>query len=318
MLELLNVRFVFFLRTSHQNENKQSAIVLRIIFQKERTDMLTGLYCAEKDWDREGGRVKNSDERFKTVNENLCMILQGAKNSFDELRFSRQAFTIRELIDKIKGNEDKPTLLIDYLKDRSRTMLKRVGSEIIRATYNKYAKSVIYMQEFLEAEYKIKNINLVQLKMSFIEGYFQFLRNNKKIGHNTACKYLTCIRTLLLPAVREGIVKSDPFYGLRISPKPVVRDFLTQEELDKISAVNLNDPDLDRKRDIFLFACYTGLAYVDLYQFNSSHLVKDTDGSWYIRKPRQKTGQESIIPLLPAAIRILEKYSAKKNIANFR
>ena len=59
MLELPNIRFVFFLRTSHQNENKQSAIVLRVIFQKERTDMFTGLYCAEKDWDREAGRVKN-------------------------------------------------------------------------------------------------------------------------------------------------------------------------------------------------------------------------------------------------------------------
>jgi site-specific recombinase XerD len=97
-----------------------------------------------------------------------------------------------------------------------------------------------------------------------------------------------------------------------------VRAFLTQEEIDKIANVKLDDPDLDRKRDIFLFACYTGLAYVDLHQFNSSHLIKDTDGSWYIRKARQKTGQESIIPLLPAAIRILEKYSAKKNIAIFR
>jgi hypothetical protein len=80
---------VFFLRTSHQNENKQSAITLRIIFQKERRDMLTGLYCFEKDWDREGTRVKSSDERSKTLNENLAMILHSAKNSYDEIRFSR-------------------------------------------------------------------------------------------------------------------------------------------------------------------------------------------------------------------------------------
>jgi hypothetical protein len=122
MLELPNVRFVFFLRTSHQNENKQSAIVLRTIFQKERRDMLTGLYCAEKDWDHEARRVKTSDERCKTVNENLAMILHSAKNSYDEMRFSRQEFTM--LVDKIKGNEEKPTLLIDYLKERNRAMLK--------------------------------------------------------------------------------------------------------------------------------------------------------------------------------------------------
>lgn len=318
MLELTNIRFVFSLRTSHQNENKKSAIVMRIIFQKERRDIFTGLYCEEKDWDRETGRVKSSDARFKTLNENLGMILHSAKTSYDEIRFSRQAFTMQELVDKIKGIEDKPTLLIDYLKERSRAMLKRVGSEIIQATYNKYAKSIIYMQEFLQVEHKVKNLNLQQLKLSFVEGYFQFLRNSRKIGHNTACKYLSCIRTLLLPAIREGILKSDPFYGLRISAKPVLRTFLSQEEIDKIAAVELTDPDLDRKRDIFLFACYSGMAYVDLHQFNSSHLIKDNDGSWYIRKPRQKTGQESIVPLLPAAIRILEKYSLKKNIATFR
>jgi site-specific recombinase XerD len=104
--------------------------------------------------------------------------------------------------------------------------------------------------------------------------------------------------------------------GLRITPKPVFRNFLSQE-IDKIATLHLNDPDLDRKRDIFLFACYTGLAYVDLQQLNSSHLIKETDNSWYIRKPRQKTGQDSIIPLLPAAIRILEKYSVANDIANF-
>ena len=80
----------------------------------------------------------------------------------------------------------------------------------------------------------------------------------------------------------------------------------------------MDDPDLDRKRDIFLFACYTGLAYVDLQQLNSTHLVKEADNSWYIRKPRQKTGQDSIIPLLPAAIRILTKYNLTNSIADFR
>ena len=84
-------------------------------------------------------------------------------------RFSRQAFAMQELVDKIKGNEDKPTRLIYYLKKRSRAMLKRVGSEIVRATYNKHAKSIIFMQEFLEAEHNLKNLNVQQVKMSFME-----------------------------------------------------------------------------------------------------------------------------------------------------
>jgi hypothetical protein len=117
-----------------------------------------------------------------------------------------------------------------------------------------------------------------------------------------------------LPAVRKGKIKSDPFYGVRITSKPVFRVFLSQEEIDKIACLQSDNPDLDRKRDIFLFTCYTAHAYVDLQQLDSSHLIKEADNSWYIRKPRQKTGQDSNIPLLPSAIRILRKYSVTANI----
>lgn len=119
------------------------------------------------------------------------------------------------------------------------------------------------------------------------------------------------------PAVRAGVIKPDPFFGLKIKSKPVFREFLSQEEIDKIATVELLDPDLDRKRDIFLFACYTGLAYIDLKQLNSSHLIKEANEAWYIRKPRQKTGTDSIIPLLPAAMRILVKYSLTGNVSDF-
>lgn len=317
MLELLNVRFVFSLRTSHQNPDGKSAIVLRVSFQGERSDIFTGLYCFEKDWDRSAGKVTKSDERARALNENLAMIIKSAHNSFDEMRFSRENFTIGELVNKMKGKEDRPTLLIDFLKEGSKQVYKRVGTEIIRPTYNKYNRSVLYMQEYLEAEHKVKNYSLQKLNLNFIERYFQFLRTEKNIAHNTACKYLACLKTIIMPAVKSGVIKVDPFYGLKIKSKQVFREFLSQDEIDKIASVELSDSDLDRKRDIFLFACYTGLAYIDLQQLNRSHIIQDADKSWYIRKPRQKTGTDSIIPLLPAAVRILEKYSATGSILDF-
>jgi site-specific recombinase XerD len=317
MAELLNVGFTFSCRTSHVNKEGMSPIVLRISFRGERKDVFTGLYCFEKDWDASSKKASRTCKNSGTFNKNLEMIFQSAKNSFDEMKYSRQIFTIDELVDKIKGVEERPTLLIDYLKEGNAKVLKRVGTEIVRATYNKYNRGLLYMQEFLESEFNAKNFSLQKINRDFIEKYFQFLRVSKSIGHNTSCKYLDCVRAILHPVIHEGIIKPDPFYKLGINSKPVFRHVLTQEEIDKIANLKLEDPDVNRKRDIFLFACYTGLAYVDLQQLNSSHLIKDTDNSWYIRKPRQKTGQDSIIPLLPTAIRILEKYSSKGNIADF-
>lgn len=89
------------------------------------------------------------------------------------------------------------------------------------------------------------------------------------------------------------------------------------EELTCLSALKLTDKDVDRKRDIFLFACYTGLAYVDLKNLKSHHIEAEANGTFYIRKPRQKTGEESIIPLLPAAIRILKRYSITSDFRDF-
>jgi len=318
MLQLLNIRFTFSCRTSHQNGEGKSAIVLRVTFRCERRDLFTGIYCFSKDWDASNGRVLRTDKTATILNNNLALILKSANNSFDEMRFARESFTIGDLINKIKGKEEKPTLLIDYLKEGNKKMLKRVGTEIVKPTYNKYNRSLLYMEEFLGLEYKVKNFSLQKLSTEFFEKYFQFLLTEKGIGHNTACKYLECVKTIITPAIRDGIIKPNPFYDLKIKAKQVFREFLSQDEIDKIAKVELVDPDLDRKRDIFLFACYTGLAYIDLQQLNSTHFIKDSENEWYIRKPRQKTGIDSIIPLLPAALRILGKYSATKSIADFR
>lgn len=309
MLELLNIRFNYLCRTTYKNEDGQCPIVLRIIFRGERRDIFTGLYCFKDNWDKENSKVGKREKKAATINQNLDLTVRKATNAFDGLKFSGNGFTIDELVDKIKGKENRPTLLIDFLEEGNLKMKKRVGTEILKVTYMKYKRSAAYMKDFLQAEYKVKNFSLQKVNIEFLERYFQFLRTERNIAHNTACKYLVCLKTIFSPAIRNGFIKPDPFYGLRINPKPVFIEVLTQGEIDKIVSLKLDDPDLDRKRDIFLFACYTGLAYMDLQQLNSTHLVKEADNSWYIRKPCQKTGQDSIIPLLPAVIRILTKYS---------
>ena len=124
------------------------------------------------------------------------------------------------------------------------------------------------------------------------------------------------LRTLIYAAVKEGLIKQDPFAEFKMRSKPVYPEHLTQDEINQLRDISFESKDLDRIRDIFLFACYTGLAYSDIKQLKGIHIIRDTDQTWYVRKPRQKTGQESIIPLLPVAIRILEKYSLSDDIRN--
>jgi site-specific recombinase XerD len=318
MQKLLDIHFNYLCRSSHLNKEGQNPITLRIVYRRERKDIFTGLYCFKSNWNGEEQRISKREDNYATLNQNLSLILRKAANAFDELKFSGSDFTLTDLSDKIRGREDKPLLLIDFLEQGNQKMKSRVGTEILAVTYKKYERSLRFMKNFLESQYRVKNFNIQKVNTDFLASYFHFLLNNRKIAHNTACKYLICVKTVFLMAIRSGLLRENPFIGLRINPKPVAKQFLSSDEIDKLGKLVLKNPDLDRKKDIFLFACYTGLAYIDLQQLNSTHLIKDRDSSWYILKPRQKTGQESIIPLLPAAMRILSKYSANGDIADFK
>jgi len=317
MPEALDIRFSFFCRSTHLNGDGQSPIVFRVSYRGQRKDIFTGLYCASGSWDALDGRVSKSDKASATINKNLEFIQRKAHEAFEKMKFSGIPFSIDELSCKIKGKEAAPSLLIDYLEGCNQKIRQRVGIDITRATFIKYRKCLQHVQDFLHKEYKAKNFSLHAINQNFLEKYFYYLRSDKSISLNTSIKYIKALKTLLHPAIKTGIIKNDPFAEIKFKPKPVHRGYLSQEEIAKISSAQLNSNDLARVRDIFLFACYTGLSYSDLKQLRSHHIIRDNDFSWHIRKPRQKTGQESIIPLLPAAIRILQKYSTTSDLRDF-
>lgn len=318
MQKLIHVHFNFLCRSGRGNKMGQFPIVLRIIYRNERRDIYTGLYCNLEHWDTSHGKVSNHCKQVTTINKNLELINYKAMQVFDELKFSGIPFTIDELAKKIKGKDEKPVLLIEYLTTRNKELKLKAGVDITYTTYEKYERSKRYIIDFLENDFKEKNYSLVKIDGKFLEKYFQHLRGVMKIGNNTAVKYMTSLKTLLMPAIQAGIIRNDPYREAKFKSKTVHKGFLTNEEIDLLTNVTLNSCDLDRIRDQYLFCCYTGLAYSDLRQLHREHFIKQMDEEYYIIKSRQKTGQQSIIPLLPTAKRILDKYSITSDFRDFR
>ncbi|RZK09643.1 MAG: site-specific integrase [Flavobacterium sp.] len=317
MLALLDIRFSFLCRTTYKNKDGKHAIVFRVIYRDERRDIFTGLFCSKDEWNSKLQRLNRLNKTLGAVNDNLDLIERKAIDVFERMKYSGNQFTIDELVSKIKGDDEKPQLLMDYLEEEKVRIKKRVGVDITPATYDKYKRSASHVQHFLETEFKVKNYPLVRIDVPFLEKYFQYLRGTRGVSHNVAVKYVTFFRTILMPALREGIIKDNPFKQLKLRQKTVHKGFLTKEDLQLLIDVELSH-ELDRIRNIFLFSCYTGLAYTDVKQLSRLHIIKDDEESFYIRKPRQKTGQESIIPLLPAAMNILKKYSLTDDFRDFK
>ena len=214
MHELLDISFSFQCRSTRLNKIRQNPIILRISFRSERRDIFIGLSCHKKDWNSQLDKVGLTGKATGAINRNLDIILRKANDAFDNLRFSDEPFSIDELVDKIKGKENKPTLLIDFLEEGNQRMLKRVNVEITQATYYKYRRSLQHMQEFLQTEFRVKNYILNKVDTKFLEKYFHFLRTTRNISNNTAIKYIVFVKTIFSPAIRDGILKVDPFRGL--------------------------------------------------------------------------------------------------------
>ena len=196
-------------------------------------------------------------------------------------------------------------------------MKERKGIDISAATYEKYERSLRFVIDFLQNEFQVKNYPLVKIDTRFLEKYFQYLRVSKNIGNNTAVKYMTSLKTILMPAIKAAIIRNDPFKEIKYRSKTIQKGFLSSEEIDLLIKVELPSLDLQRIRDQYIFCCYTGLAYIDLRQLSREHIIKQKENDFYIIKHRQKTGQQSIIPLLPAAIKILQKYSPTNDFRDF-
>ena len=112
--------------------------------------------------------------------------------------------------------------------------------------------------------------------------------------------------------IKNNYITKDPFIGFKISFKKTNRVYINKDELYILKNIKLNK-NLNKVRDIFLFLCYTGLSYVDLYNLNIKNIQKGNDGLQWIYIKRHKTDIPSNVPILPYAFYILDIYKKHKN-----
>ncbi len=315
--KMLDIHVSYLCRTTYRNAEGKHPIVLRISYRGQRKDVFTGLYCFKQQWINKAGKVDATDKQSIIINRNLDAIHHKVRASFDELKYSNRVFTIHDLVNKIKGKEEPPQTLMEYIDVKLAEIETKVGIDITKQTFYKYRRAKQYVSDFIGSKSGVRNIAVSSIDDTFLAQFFNYLRKEKNNGHNSALAILNCLKAVLRSAIKTGILRSNPFDELNISVKPTYREYLTKEELDKIIGLEFESEFIDRTRDIFLFGCFTGLSYSDIQQLDRNHIILDSDDTFHISKERQKTGIISIVPIIPAAFRILLKYSSTEDIRDF-
>ncbi len=303
------ISLIFYIRKSKINANGQVPIYQRITIEGKRYEISTGQFVEEVKWSAEAGRMKGNSEEARSINNRLDMVKSKVFEVERRLFMSNTQINFENFKNEYLGKKERERTLIPIFIEHNRKIKELVGSEYAPGTLERYETSLKHTKAFLQWKYNISDIKITKIDHAFITEYEFYLRSVRKCANNTAVKYIKNFHKIINICLANGWLTKDPFANYKSKVKEVIREFLTEQEIQEIMNKEFVTERLEQIRDIFVFSSFTGLAYIDVKQLTSNNIVLGIDGDKWINKNRQKTDTNSKIPLLPTAQYILDKYA---------
>lgn len=273
-------------------------------------ELSTGYSCPTKHWDVKTERIKNIAAEDAKTNDALTHLENKVKNNYRYLREMEPDLVITscELKDRVKGKITKDQALLGVFREHNAKVQALVGREFAAGTLERYETSLKHTAAFISSRYKCNDLPLSRINHVFISEYDFYLRTVHNCNNNSTVKYMKNFKKIILICLASGYITINPFLTYKMKLKSVNRTALTNEELQALTNRHFKIDRLILVRDIFLFCCYTGLAYADVKGLNRGNLITGVDGELWIQSFRQKTGTPVRVPLLDFALKLIEKY----------
>ncbi|WP_445721228.1 site-specific integrase, partial [Flavobacterium sp.] len=206
------------------------------------------------------------------------------------------------------GVNERARMLVPIFQDHNNKIKELVGKEYAPGTLERYTTSLKHTIEFMQWKYNVTDIDITKIDHAFITDYEFWLRSVRNCANNTAVKYIKNFNKIIKICLANDWLDKNPFANYKSKVKEVERVYLSEEEVQAIIEKEFKTERLSLVRDIFLFSCFTGLAYVDVKNLTKSHISFGIDGEKWIFTHRQKTESASKIPILPVTQMIIDKY----------
>ena len=220
------------------------------------------------------------------------------------------AISLERIKSEYLGKKEEVETMMTLFDKHNKDIAKQVGISVSAATFQKYNVCKRHFTTFLQDKYKRSHIRLSELTYIIIHDFDIYLRTVVGQNPNTATKTMKTFKTIMILGRKMGVIHHDPFLNHRFHLEPVNRGFLTDEEILKIANKDLGIQRLELVRDLFVFSCFTGLAYIDVANLTPENIVTLDDKQWIMTK-RQKTSVATNVLLLDIPKNIIEKYSGK-------
>ncbi|WP_416440013.1 site-specific integrase [Leeuwenhoekiella sp. A16] len=305
----LLLSILFHIRKSKGKSDGLAGIYCRITADGKRAEMSIGRKVAIDRWDATAEHVKGVSGGAKEINTLMLSIQNDLLEKQREFNRQGISFTAADLRDAYLGKSHTAKMLLELFKEHNDKIFRLIRSgEYALGTFKRYDTVHNHLKEYIKANYQGTDIALKDIDYKFIEGFAFFLKSEKNCATNTTLKYIRNFKKIVRIAQAHNYIQKDPFINWKMKRKVVNREFLSETELKRMSEKEFEMDRLSQVRDIFIFSCFTGLAYIDVQKLTRNDILMGVDGSKWIKIKRTKTDTPNSIPVLPEAQVILDKY----------
>jgi site-specific recombinase XerD len=298
----------FYAKSTKANAKGLLPIYVRLTVDGKRLEFSTKKFIEKTKWSSELSKMKGTSEEARSINSYLDMMKAKVLETQMELLHRNEVLSIENFKSKILGTAERQRMLVPIFQDHNNKIKELVGKEYALGTLERYTTSLKHTIEFIQWKYNISDIDITKIDHAFITDYEFWLRSVRNCANNTAIKYIKNFHKIIKICLANDWLDKNPFANYKATIKEVERVYLNEDEIQSIIKKDFSTERLSLVRDIFLFSCFTGLAYIDVKNLTKSHISHGIDGEKWIFTHRQKTESASKIPILPVTQMIIDKY----------
>ena len=304
------MKVLLYLKKSGLDKSGKAPIMGRITIGRSIAQFSCKLSCNPDVWNPRESRMDGKSREAVEVNGRLENLLLSIQSAYQSLLARGCPFDATDVKAQFQGSVQTRCMLIERLDLLIKEKESHIGVDLRKESMASYHSTRIHLQEFIQKKYKVSDLALSQLTENFIHEFQQYFLGECGFHESSFYNIATHLKTVCRLAYREGLADILLFDKVKISKgNKKLPKALDRGAFEKLKTLHFEDleEEMETARDIFLFACYTGAAYCDLMELDKSHLVRDDEGSLWLKFNRHKTGVPCRVKLLPEAIRLMGK-----------
>lgn len=298
---------VFFMKIT-SNDRKIRTVYFRITVDGITKEASTKRKWEYLRWDQKTERAVGSKEDAKSLNFFLDALTLKINEIKTEMMYTGKPITAEKIMDHVLGKITPRVKLLEEFQKHNDEMKALLGKGYARGTLQRFTITKNHLAAFIKFKFKKDDIEFADLNLEFVKDFEFYLRTVRDCSNNTTLKYIANFKKIVIRAIDKEIILKDPFKNFKGRKTKLVKKPLSTQELYELERHYFTTDRLNVVRDVFVFQCYTGLAYIDAYQLRKADIKNGIDGNLWIMSERQKTNSTTNVPLLPQALKIIEKY----------